>query len=160
MEDFYIFTDGSALQNKKNAYAGSAIFVPSKKFLWSVSLYGTNNQAELNAISMALYYILKNYSELQIKDNNIYIVSDSEYSINVVFNNFKYNVNRRMIDKCKQQCVDIVSLGYTVIPIHVDAHTGNTDFMSLNNDIVDKAARKKANEIKASIQTKLVYKPV
>lgn len=148
MEEFYIFTDGSAIDNQQNACAGSAIFIPTVKRLWSKGMRGTNNQAELNAIQMALYYMTKKYSELEVKDNRIFIASDSEYAINVVFKNYNAKTNLGLITRCKNLIKELEGLEYEIVPIHVTAHSGGNDFMSINNDIVDKAAREEATKMK------------
>ena len=150
-QKFTIFTDGSALNNKASAPAGSAVYIPSMKRLWSKSMFATNNQAELEAIRYALWWFKENAQQIgNIPDNTLYLFTDSAYSMNAISGKWKklkenmpkITVCRRLISEIKE------SAGITVAFIHVQAHTRRKDFISVNNDIVDQEARKKASEAK------------
>lgn len=174
--EFNIFTDGSALDNSQNSYAGYAVYMPKLNKLFSKSIIGTNNQAELEAIRFSLWYILKQFkllenpdtekskflrsSKLQsrfklhknikklILNNTIFIYSDSKYSIQMLTTNAKAKKNEDKINSCKELLEELNSYDITVKFIHVRAHTKQTDYISKCNDIVDKAAREKATIIK------------
>ena len=145
---FLIFTDGSALNNSQDSKAGWAVYMPSVHKLFSKSMIGTNNQAELEAIRFALWYVIENFDKLRelFVDNEIVIKSDSKYSIDVVTGakNSKLNVDR--ITQCKEFIETISNKGININFVHVNAHTNKKDFDSRCNDLVDKAAREKASE--------------
>ena len=147
IDKFTIFTDGSALNNKQEAPAGMAVYIPSHKILLSKSMFSTNNQAELEAIRYALWYFTKKFINVSIPDNTVYIFSDSQYSINAItgkWKNLKDNLPK--INVCRNLIHQIDEKGINVEFIYVKAHTRKKDFVSLNNDIVDQEARRKATE--------------
>ena len=89
-QKFTIFTDGSALNNKASAPAGSAVYIPSMKRLWSKSMLATNNQAELEAIRYALWWFKENAQQIgNIPDNTLYLFTDSAYSMNAISGKWK-----------------------------------------------------------------------
>ena len=146
---FTIFTDGRALNNKAEAPAGMALYIPSKKILISKSMISTNNQAELEAIRFALWFFKERIPNNEsIPDNILYIFTDSAYSINAITGKWKkLKENLAKINVCKMLIRQIEEeRGVKVIFIHVKAHTGKKDFVSLNNNIVDQEARRKATE--------------
>ena len=155
---FTIFTDGSALSNSKHAPAGWAIYVPLTKKSFSKGLFGTNNVAELKALSCALWHVNTAYESTlkpifdacDIKDT-VYIISDSEYGLKAVSGVNKAKANADLIQYCKE-LIDSIQrqLSIRVVFHHVNSHTGGEDFMSVNNDIVDKLARSKAESMKIS----------
>lgn len=150
---FTIFTDGSALNNKTEAPAGMAVYIPLFKKLFSKSMIATNNQAELEAIRYALWWFKSNGEHIHTPDRVVYLFTDSEYSINSISGKWKkLTSNLAKISVIRQLIEDIkTSLNVEVRFIHVKAHTRKKDFISLNNDIVDQEARKKAMEQKASM---------
>lgn len=145
MEELVCFTDGSALSNKQNAPAGWACYFPSLKKLFSKGMLGTNNQAELTAISFGLYYAL---TKLKIKKKKLIIKTDSEYSIKVIQSKNKPKLNEKKVMNCRKLILELKKRGNEVEFSHVSAHTGASDFDSLCNDIVDKKAREKAKGMK------------
>lgn len=151
-KEMCVFTDGSALCNKKDAPAGWAMYIPVKKVLISKGMFGTNNQAELEAIRFALWFLKENINDYTsyIHDNHIFLLSDSEYSINAITGKNKVKANENKIKACRIMIKELKQMGYTIRFEHVMAHTGGTDFVSFNNNIVDMAARKKATEMKQS----------
>ncbi|MGI5841519.1 MAG: RNase H family protein [Patescibacteria group bacterium] len=144
---FTIFTDGSALGNRKDAPAGFALYFPTTKMLISKGLVGTNNQAELEAMRYCLWYYIQKYIELDIPDNTLYIFSDSEYVINAVTGKHNGKANKAKIEVCKK-LIKQIKEKREVEFIHVFAHTKGKDFVSINNEIVDVAARKEAMKMK------------
>lgn len=149
MESFNIFTDGSALNNSKNAPGGAAVLFVNSPLLISCSKYGTNNVHELNAIRYALRTTLNNLSKFNIK-NTINLYTDSEYSINVILGIYKAKANIELIEKCRYYLNELKKHHITVVFHHVRAHTNKTDAKSFCNDIVDKAANKAAMELSES----------
>ena len=146
---FTVFTDGSALNNKTDAPAGFAFYFPSTKTLISKGMIGTNNQAELEAMRYSLWYFIKKYIEIDIPENTLYVFSDSEYVINAVTGKHKVNANKEKIEICKKLIREIKEKGRDIEFIHVYAHTNGKDFISINNGIVDCAARKEATKMKS-----------
>ena len=159
---FTIFTDGSALNNKENASAGWAIYIPRLKKLMSKHMIGTNNQAELEAIRYALWWVnIHISSDKSNKDSDdgeddfdlkrlingeLFIFTDSEYSMNSITGKWKkLKGNLPKINICRKLISDLQENGISTQFIHVKAHTKKTDFISLNNDIVDSEARRQAN---------------
>ena len=151
---FTVFTDGSALNNKSEAPAGWAVYIPRVKKLLSKPMIGTNNQAELEAMRYALWFIKMHLPEYKIEDKMIYVFSDSEYVINTLNNKWKAKENLAKIKVCRMLVQDMVENGYNIEFIHAKAHTKKKDFISLNNDIVDQEARRRANEMKGMINNK------
>lgn len=143
---FDIFTDGSAINNCANAFAGVAFYIPSTKHLYRGAMRGTNNQAELTAIYKALTYIYDNRTVFDITNNTITLYSDSTYALNAVTGTHKAHTNVELINKCKE-LINKLSLTYSMRFVHVPAHTNKTDYASINNDIVDKAANRAAEFI-------------
>lgn len=151
-DKFTVFTDGSALNNKQDAPAGYAIYFPSYKKLISNGMRGTNNQAELEAMRYALWYYLNRYINQDIPNNTLYIFSDSEYTINAVSGKNRVKANFPKIEVCKK-LIEEIKKRRKIKFIHVMAHTNNKDFVSINNNIVDCAARNEALKIKNEIQS-------
>ena len=147
---FTMFTDGSALKNSKTSPAGYAVYFPKIKKLFAKGMIGTNNQAELEALRFGLWYFnehVKN-SRVQIPNDTLIVFSDSEYSIRSIEGKYNGNANKEKIEECKR-LVSLIKEKYEVEFVHVVAHSGGTDFVSVNNDIVDKAAREEANKCKS-----------
>lgn len=145
---FTIFTDGSALNNSQQAPAGMAVYIPSRKILLSKGMIATNNQAELEAIRYALWYFTKRFMNAVIPDKKVYLFTDSEYSMNVIQGKVKAKVNGNKIYVCQQLVKEIENKGLKVVFQHVMAHTKRKDFISVNNDIVDQEARRRAEQMK------------
>lgn len=142
-----IYTDGSALNNSKDAPAGWAclfVFSNGKTLLRSGGQRSTNNAAEIQAISYALWYSV---NKLTLKDEELLIKSDSEYAIKVISGVNKAKANAKAIAVCKMLIQKLKSANVDVKFEHVMAHTGGTDDDSKYNDIVDKEARKQATLI-------------
>lgn len=146
---FTAFTDGSSLNNNKNAAAGFAVYFPSTKILIAKSMRGTNNQAELEAMRYCLWYISEKCKDIEIPDNTIHIFSDSEYVINAVTGKHKSKANVEKINICKM-LISKLKEKYLIEFHHVFAHTKGTDFMSKYNALVDHAAREKAKELQST----------
>jgi ribonuclease HI len=130
-----IFTDGSALSNSSNAKAGAAMYIPSLNVIYSKSMRGTNNQAELTAILFALRYIEK-FSEREYE-----FYTDSMYCIGILTKTKTAKKNKELI----KEIFDFMdSLHVDIKFIHVRAHTNSDTFESKCNAIVDKKAREAA----------------
>lgn len=149
---FTVFTDGSALSNKKDAPAGWAIYFPTKKQLISKGMVGTNNQAELEAMRYCLWYFTQKFMDLEIPDNTLYIFSDSEYTINSITGKYSGSANKEKIEICKK-LIKQIEQKHSVKFTHAFAHTHGKDFISINNEIVDFAARDEASKMKMKVMT-------
>jgi len=151
-----VFTDGGCENNgKKGARAAWAVWFPDhKEFSDAQSIPAdqqqTNQRGELMAISQAVKIIEKNFPY----ETDIQIMTDSDYSKNCltkwlpawISKNWKTSTNK---DVCHRDLIEDTSTrlskfnSFTII--HVDAHTGGSDYNSVNNDIVDKMASKVLN---------------
>lgn len=141
---FTVFTDGSALNNRKDACAGFAVYFPSTKRLLTKSMVGTNNIAELEAIRYALWYFLERYPTVELPDRTLHVFSDSKYAMHSIDGKYNGAKNKELIGKCREMLRKVKEL--CKVEFHyVRAHTGRDDFISVNNDIVDKAARQMAS---------------
>ena len=92
--------------------------------------------------------IIQKYIENDIPDNTLYVFSDSEYVINAITGKNKVNANKEKIEICKKLIREITEKGKKLEFIHVFAHTKGKDFISINNEIVDFAARNEATKMK------------
>lgn len=140
---FAAFTDGSAIDNSRNANAGWAVWFPTKKKLIAKEMTGTNNQAELEAMRFCLWYFIQNFMNEDIPNNTFYIYSDSEYVINAITGKHKSKLNTEKIHVCKE-LISQIKNKHAIVFTHVRAHTKGTDYQSINNAIVDEAARARA----------------
>lgn len=153
-KEFTIFTDGSALGNSKTSPAGWGVYIPMLKISMSKGMIGTNNQAELEAMRVGLWYFRTNWEEKfkkvlkELGKNEVYFVSDSEYTLKAVCGINSVNANKREIENCKGLIEEIEGLKVSVKMIHVNSHTNKTDFLSVNNAIVDSLASTKAKSMK------------
>ena len=150
------FTDGACENNgKKGARASWAVWFPDHKEMSNAQIVPdgqqqTNQRAELMAISEAVKIVEKNFPY----ETEIHIFTDSEYSKNCltkwlpawVAKNWKTSTNK---DVCHRDLIEDTSNRLSKFDsfmfTHVDAHTGNKDYNSVNNDIVDKMATKILN---------------
>ena len=148
---FTAFTDGSALKNSKDAPAGMACYFPKYKVLISKGMRCTNNVAELEAMRTCLRYFVNHYINTEIPENTFYIFSDSEYTINAVSGKNKVNTNKEIIFECKR-LIETINRKCEIKFMHVYSHTNAKDFVSVNNEIVDLAARNEANKMKDALE--------
>jgi len=151
-----VFTDGGCENNgKKGARAAWAVWFPDHKDFSDAQIVPadqqqTNQRGELMAISQAIKIIEKNFPY----ETDIQIMTDSDYSKNCltkwlpswISKNWKTSTNK---DVCHRDLIEDTSTrlskfnSFTII--HVDAHTGGSDYNSVNNAIVDKMATKVLN---------------
>jgi ribonuclease HI len=150
------FTDGACGSNgKKSAKAAWGVWFPDHKGFSDAQLVPadqqqTNQRAELMAISQAVQIVEKHFPY----DTDIHIFTDSEYSRNCLTtwlpswlsNNWKTKANK---DVCHRDLIEETTTrlskfnSFTIT--HVDAHTGGSDYNSVNNAIVDGMATKVLN---------------
>ena len=146
-----VFTDGACGSNgKKGARAAWGVWFPDHKEFSDAQVVPadqqqTNQRAELMAISQAVQIIEKNFPY----ETDINILTDSDYSKNCLTtwlpswlsNNWKTKANK---DVCHRDLIEDTSTRLSkfnsFVIIHVDAHTGGSDYNSVNNAIVDKMA--------------------
>ena len=125
------FTDGAAKNNNKNASAGWAFYIPKYNIRQSGNIRGTNNQAELTAIKELLIFI--NQDKRFKEYTQILLFTDSKYCINVLTGG-KYLKNIELINNIFELQKKVnKQIKFT----HVNAHTGNNDWISKCNEIVD-----------------------
>ena len=164
-----IFTDGACENNgKKGARASWAVWFPDFKEhsvaeVVPADQQQTNQRAELMAICKSVEIVEKNFPY----ETDIHIFTDSEYSKNCltkwlpawVSKNWKTTTNK---DVCHRDLIEATSTrlskfnSFTIT--HVDAHTGGTDYNSVNNHIVDRMATRVLNphdEVKVITNTQV-----
>jgi len=159
-----VFTDGACSANgQKGAKGGYAAWFPENPD-WSEAHAlpdthpHTNNRAELSAIRLAVDILARR----GCGNEDIVIYSDSEYSIKCltvwitgwVTRGWKTSVgkdvlNRDLIEEITSQLSKFKTHRF----VHVKAHTGGTDDLSRQNDIVDRMARE-------SVEGKVATPPV
>ena len=147
-----VFTDGSCPSNgRSGARAGFAAWFPENP-VWSESHRvpdsedQTNNRAELSAIRLA-FSILETRGCL---DEDVVVYSDSDYSIKCVSvwitgwisrgwktSDGKNVLHRDLIEDIVKRASRFKSHRF----VHVRAHTGGSDDLSIQNDKVDRLAR-------------------
>ena len=147
-----VFTDGACSHNgRPGAKAGYAIWFPDHRELCESAriLAGqpqTNQRAELTAIARAVTIL----DEGGFHDADIILYTDSEYSVNCltkwipgwVARKWKTSaggdvLHRDLIEDTFHRLSRFKSHRF----VHVRAHTGGADDLSVNNDIVDRMAR-------------------
>ena len=140
-----IFTDGSSLSNHKEAPAGSAVYFVELDKTISYKFVGTNNQAELLALDLALWYLFKNNFPT---DDEYLFYLDSEYVIKIATKVNKPRSNHSLVENILKKLAKLPKHRF----IHVKAHTKNNDDISKWNDIVDKKAKERAEEMKRDLE--------
>lgn len=141
-----VFTDGSAIINKKNSDSGYAYFIPELKILDGGFIIGTNNIAELLAIqrSLTLIYQLRNF----ITKRQIEIITDSEYSILVLTKDAKLKANVELIRATRKLIKLMEDNGFDINFRHVGSHgkieEGQSASDTDGNRIVDQVANRMA----------------
>lgn len=165
--EIMVFTDGSFMKrhNGEDDLAGYGIYFPNGE-LQNISRpfkrgKKTNQRAELFAIYVALVIIKKNFVYDKIK-----IFTDSEYSIKALTvwlkqwkkNDWKTSQGKDVLNQDIIQPIDQIldNQRDKVIFVHVKAHTGFNDEISISNNIADKLAQKgaKRSNLKKPQQTK------
>lgn len=150
LKDIVVFTDGSCSNNGRVGSAGGVgVHFPDGELSDLSHIYKqrscTNQRTELYAIIIAIKYIKRN---LNIKDYNIYIKTDSMYSVNCItiwINDWLNNgwktksgtdvANRDLIERLYYYYTK-----YSIFLIHVMGHTGQDDEDSIANNIADRLA--------------------
>ena len=157
MNDIIVFVDGSCSNNGYlNAKGGIGIHFPNAELKDISKLVPletcTNQKSELYAILFCIKYINK---YLGLKDKNLIIKTDSEYSINCitkwaktwVSNGWKKKNGEDVLNKNYIESIYKLYKKNSISFQHIAAHTGNIDDDSIGNDIADSLAKK-------SIETK------
>lgn len=146
-----VYTDGSCIGNGKlGSVGGIGIYFPNKelKNISRIFRLGccTNQRAELYAILTAIRYINK---YLGLKNCQLHIKTDSEYSINSITkwiygwikNGWKKRDNTPVMNRELIEKINKYYEKYNITFSHVEAHTGSQDEDSLGNAYADKLAR-------------------
>jgi ribonuclease HI len=106
-KDIICYTDGSAKGNPGESGSGIYIVWPNNSYETSVAKYlgkSTNNIAELTAIKIALETVelmIQTYPQLVETDTELYIFTDSEYSLNAITGKIRVNANVELINSIK-----------------------------------------------------------
>lgn len=147
-----VFTDGACSHNgRPNAKAGYAVWFPDHRELSESARIAegtaqTNQRAELTAIARAVVIL----DEHGYHDADLVIYTDSDYSINCLTKWIPGWVARKWKTSAGGDVLhrDLIEETFTRLSrfkshrfVHVRAHTGATDDLSVNNDIVDRMAR-------------------
>lgn len=151
--DLFIFTDGSCDKNgRKNAKAGVGVYFPHKQFTnvsekLIVKDNATNQKAELMAIRIALQIISPYWTHY----DNIYLITDSKYSIDCITNWIHGWMKNGWINKKKKKVKnrELIEDSYNMLTkmnnitfAHINSHTGRKGFFYEGNDKADKLADK------------------
>ena len=160
LDNFNIFTDGGAINNKQNAPGGSGVFFLNTRLLVQSVQYGTNNTCELDAIRYALHCINKNLHIFRnsFVSNTVTIYSDSQYAIKAVSGVNKAKANIGLIEKAQYHLKELKSKGIEVEFIYVKAHTKKNDLLSVCNAIVDRVANSAAKELSEGGEIQVYHK--
>lgn len=147
-----VFTDGACSHNgRPGAKAGYGVWFPDHPSLSEAKLLSptepqTNQRAELTAIARTAVIL----DEKGFHDVDVVIYTDSEYSVNCltkwitgwISRGWKTSaggdvLHRDLIEETSKRLSKLKSHRF----VHVRAHTGGTDDLSANNDVVDRMAR-------------------
>lgn len=147
-----VFTDGACSHNgRPGAKAGYGVWFPDHPDMSEAEKLldtqpQTNQRAELTAIARAIVIL----DEKGFHDVDVVIYTDSDYSINCltkwisgwISRGWKTSaggdvLHRDLIEETFKRLSKLKSHRF----IHVRAHTGGTDDLSKNNDVVDRMAR-------------------
>lgn len=139
MSKITIYTDGSCNTKTLKGCWAAIIFVDSLKInISGVVENTTNNRMELTAVLKAVEYIQTNY----FYPNNIKVISDSQYVVNlnnrlskIISRNFLTSKNKQItnIDLVKS-FQDIVSR-HSIEFIKIKAHQKKTEEINYNREI-------------------------
>lgn len=152
-----VFTDGACSNNgRPGAKAGYAVWFPDHTQLSESARIPegqsqTNQRAELSAIARAIAIL----DEKGFHDVDVIVYTDSEYSMSCltkwlpgwVSRNWKTSsgtdvLHRDLIEETSRRLSKFKSHRF----VHVRAHTGGADDLSINNDRVDRMARATIDE--------------
>jgi len=152
-----VFTDGACSNNgRPTAKAGYAVWFPEAQSLSTSARVPddqsqTNQRAELSAIHRCIVIL----DEGGYQDEEIVIYTDSDYSINCLTKWVPGWIARKWktssgTDVLHRDLIEDVTKRLTKFKshrfVHVRAHTGGTDDLSRNNDVVDRMARATIDE--------------
>jgi len=159
-----VFTDGACSKNgKKGALASWAFWFPDHPKISDAQRVSgelqTNQRGELSAIAEAVSCALKSFDPSVV---DLHIYTDSEYSKsclttwlpgwirkNWINTQGKPVAHRDLIEATAANLSKFKTFTFS----HVKAHTGADDYMSRNNDIVDKMATHVLNPSEVKVVT-------
>uniref|UniRef100_A0A6C0C9N9 ribonuclease H n=1 Tax=viral metagenome TaxID=1070528 RepID=A0A6C0C9N9_9ZZZZ len=158
-ENLVVFTDGSCSRNGKvGAIGGIGIHFPDQELPDVSKIFNkgkcTNQRTELYAIYSALRYI---NSRLGLSKYNVYVKTDSKYSIDCVTNWADNWVNNGWLTKKGEPVLNREFIEeiyryynkYSIFMEHVDGHSDLDDYNAIGNNEADRlatSATKKAIE--------------
>jgi len=162
-----VFTDGACIHNgRANAKAGFAVWFPEHPDFQKADRVPegqpqTNQRAELMAIRTAVSILdAKGY-----QDDDVVIYTDSEYAMNCLTKWLPGWVGRgwKTTDGKDVLHQDLIRETSSLLAkfkgyrfVHVRAHTGGSDDLSKNNDIVDRLARGTVDDSVHAVHTSVV----
>jgi ribonuclease HI len=125
-----VYTDGSALGGHGPAGAGVYAERPLKEFIFAALKNSTNNRAELTAIGIAVAWADRCVPQV----SDLYIVTDSDYSIGVLTRGWATNKNSVLVEAVSDT---VNSSRHRIHFVWAPGHTG-----ILGNEIADRLADK------------------
>ena len=148
--DIICFTDGACRGNPGPCGSGCVVSLNENNYEASEPIgYHTNNIGELWAIWLALMTIDKNITS-DFKDNNIRIISDSQYTIGVLSKNWNVKKNIELVGWIKS----LISRVKNNVSFHwVGAHSGVP-----NNELADKLASDAGKKVRKDIKYNSITK--
>lgn len=147
-----IFTDGSLRRKLNNTLVGYGIYFPNSEYNNISGKVGVTDihYAEIYAINYALHMIKNDIN----KYDKIKFFTDSHHCINKIDKWYNHYINGNSDKMHTKKGNDIKNKNilieiFNIISInrnkfdfvHVKSHTGQSDFNSFNNKIVDKLAK-------------------
>lgn len=158
MSTLHIYTDGASTKRFGKNIGGAAWYgvLDDNVLFYGSKSYedATNNIAELKAIQLGLYMLIKsavNFKKIDMsKVKTITIHSDSTYAIGVVSGSMSPTTNLTYINEVKVQ-LDRVSKFFPNVTLkfdHVKGHAGDK-----YNEMCDKMAKNKMKELVQQMTT-------
>lgn len=156
--DLNIYTDGSSTKYFNRNIGGAAWIevLNGVKIIHGSKAYmdATNNIAELRAIDLGLYFLIKEINMKRVDPSqftNINIITDSEYAIGVITGEKTARANLDIINEIRTKYHTLLSKlpNLNIEFKHVRGHSGDQ-----YNEECDKMAKNKIKEIKSTLKAK------
>jgi len=165
MEPLVIFTDGSCMGNgRRDATGGIGVHFPHAELPDLSIVYPrvpcTNQKTELYAILMALKYLEKHKKRLDLEHREIYIKTDSRYSIlsitqwapRWIRHGWKTQDGRTVANRKYIEPIYELSQKYRIHFQYVPGHSGSSDPDSRANARADALATRAALRAHRTVQ--------
>lgn len=167
MPEIQVYTDGSCLNNGRNrAVGGVGIHFPNGELRDLSKVYRrgvcTNQKTELYAILVAICYVAKNFDLTKYR---LRIMTDSRYSVDCITKWVPSWIKRKWMTTSNTpvQNRDLIEaiyryyLNHDIQLVHVSAHTGRQDPVSLANQRADELAVAASNRAQAEKKSTARY---